>query len=634
MLPGEFQVAFDRTAEQHALLRHIAHQVMQGSLRHLAHVNAVNADGAAGDIVKARDEVEQRRFAAAGRADDGRRLAGLGRKADVLQRVTVGTGVAEADILELDFAVPVFSFHRRFCGSSVGVVDGGRGADDLVDTVRRHTSARQHDRHHRQHQERHDDLHRVGDEGDHLADLHRAQVHGLAAEPDDQQAGAVHDQCHKRHHGGHCAVGEQLGAHQVTVGFVKACFLEFFAAERANRHNAGQDFAADKVQPVNQRLHQFKLGHGKVHQNRDEHQQRRNRGKDDPFQPGIARCHVQNAANAQNGRVRYHAQQDHADELHLLDVVGGAGYQRRGGKPFDFGVGVAHDGGEHLTAQVAADSGRHAGRDEAHGHGCSDHQQGQAQHLPADAQQIGHLHIVRGALGLVLKPNKQHGLTGQIVSHRRVQLRDGGGKLILQHFPRAGGLGHRRELPADGIQVVDAGGHGLGAACGLRGILRSGHVQHHVGRGKSSFQLGHVGVRRKMPQAIHVFHTVPLVDLRGSVLGHQQFQRLQGGVTDGLRHGAFDAALLDADVHNFAGVVRQRQVAVGLHDQQGHHGQARRPMARQLFENFSHWRVLLDLSILHDLAALRDLKGRAFAPVRRFRPQWRPAAHRAGHSSG
>ena len=32
--------------------------------------------------------------------------------------------------------------------------------------------------------------------------------------------------------------------------------------------------------------------------------------------------------------------------------------------------------------------------------------------------------------------------------------------------------------------------------------------------------------------------------------------------------GAFDAALLDAGVHDLAGVVRQRQIAVRLHEQQ------------------------------------------------------------------
>ena len=350
MLAGKFQVAVDGAAEQHALLRHIAHQVVQRGLGHIAHVHAVDTDRTAGGIIKARDQVEQRRFAAAGGADDGRGLAGPGGKGNVLQCVAVGTGIAEADILELHFAIPVFSFQRRFCGGGIGVVDGGRRLDDLVDTVGCHTGTGQHDGYHRQHQEGHDDLHCVGDESNHLAHLHVAQVHGLTAEPDDEQASAVHDESHKRHHGSHGAVGKQLGAHQIAVGFIKTGFLKLFAAEGANGHDAGQDLAADKVQPVDQRLHLLEFRHSHVHQDGDKHQQRSHRHKDDPGKTGIARCHVQNAANAQNRRIGHHAQQDHTDELHLLDVVRGAGNQRSSGKFFDFGVGVADDGPEHVAA--------------------------------------------------------------------------------------------------------------------------------------------------------------------------------------------------------------------------------------------------------------------------------------------
>ena len=54
----------------------------------------------------------------------------------------------------------------------------------------------------------------------------------------------------KGHHGDHRAVGEKLGAHQVGVGTVEPLFLKGLAAEGADRHNAGQNLAADKVQPI------------------------------------------------------------------------------------------------------------------------------------------------------------------------------------------------------------------------------------------------------------------------------------------------------------------------------------------------------------------------------------------------
>ena len=122
-------------------------------------------------------------------------------------------------------------------------------------------------------------------------------------------------------------------------------------------------------------MHLLEFRHGYVHQNGDERQQCGHGHKDDPFQPRVAAGNVHNAANAQNGRVGYHAQQDHADELHLLDVVRGAGNQRSSGKFFDFGVGVADDGPEHVAAQVTANGGGNAGRDKADGDGHGNHEQ-------------------------------------------------------------------------------------------------------------------------------------------------------------------------------------------------------------------------------------------------------------------
>ena len=137
------------------------------------------------------------------------------------------------------------------------------------------------------------------------------------------------------------------------------------------------------------------------------------------------------------------------------------------------------------------------------------------------------------------------------------------------------------------------GGHRLGTAGDPGSILGRSHVQHHIGCGESGFQLrrSSVGILRKITQTIGVRLAVPLGGQGGLVLGHQQFQCLQGSIADGIRYRAFDTALLDANIHDLACVVRQGQVAVGLHDQQGRHGQACRPMACQLFKYFRHRQV-------------------------------------------
>ena len=538
----------------------------------------------------------------------------------MLKRVLLGAGIAEADIVKRHHALGTVL--RQGLGGS-GVVDGGGGRDNLVNAVGGHTGARQHNGYHRQHQERHDDLHRVGDEGDHLADLHRAHIHGLAAEPDDEQACAVHDQRHKGHHGDHRAVGEKLGAHQVGVGTVEPLFLKGLAAEGADRHDAGQYFAADKVQPIHKGLHLLELGHGDIHQHSDEQQQRHHRDKDDPCQPRVAAGHMQDAADAEDRRIGHHAQQDNADELHLLNVVGRAGDERCSGKLLDLGVGIADNGAEHIAPQVTADGSRHAGGDEADSDRHSDHKQCQGQHPAAGAQQIAHLDIVGDALCLIFQRDQQHGLTRQAARHRIIERGKGGGQLALQHFPCAGGLRQRGKLGRNGIEVVDGGGCCIGRAGGGGGVFGGCHVQHNVRRGKRVFQFRHGsgGIVREGTHTVGIGGTVPLFGQRGVLLGHKQLQCLQGRVADGLGHRAFNAALLDADVHDLAGVVGQAQVAVGLYKQQRHHGDAGRPVTPQLLKYFDHARGLL--SCLQGLA-----------PKHRSRPRWRRGRRPSGPPSG
>ena len=68
LLVAVAQVVGHGAAEQERLLRHEADPAPQVLLRHLAHVDAVHEHAAAGDVVEARDEADERRLAAAGAA--------------------------------------------------------------------------------------------------------------------------------------------------------------------------------------------------------------------------------------------------------------------------------------------------------------------------------------------------------------------------------------------------------------------------------------------------------------------------------------------------------------------------------------------------------------------------------------
>ena len=75
VLPAVADVVGDGVVEQHRLLGDEAELAAQGLLRHLPDVHAVHEDAARSHVVEARDEVDERRLARAGAADDRGDLA-------------------------------------------------------------------------------------------------------------------------------------------------------------------------------------------------------------------------------------------------------------------------------------------------------------------------------------------------------------------------------------------------------------------------------------------------------------------------------------------------------------------------------------------------------------------------------
>ena len=90
--------------EQVRLLQHDAHVARQRAPLDVADVVAVDADGAARDLVAAADERRDRRLAGAGVADEGDRLARLHVQVDVLED-RHALDVVEVDVVEVDAAL-------------------------------------------------------------------------------------------------------------------------------------------------------------------------------------------------------------------------------------------------------------------------------------------------------------------------------------------------------------------------------------------------------------------------------------------------------------------------------------------------------------------------------------------------
>ena len=223
------------------------------------------------------------------------------------------------------------------------------------------------------------------------------------------------------------------------------------------------------------------------------------------------------------------------------------------------------------------------------------------------------------ALGFVFQLHQQHGLALEVLHHGVVQAGEGTGQLLLDGVAaETGHLGHGGELGAHGVQIVGGGGHGLGVRVralrrsrlhvgqarhahrglpgGGVGRLGSRHIQHDVRGGDGIFQRSTLVGGQIAAQFQHavVLQVVPVgvLQLVGVLLAHQKREGVQRALADGLRQGALDAALLDAGVHDLAGVVRQRKIAVRLHEQQREHHKADGPVPGQLLKDFRHGSVL------------------------------------------
>ena len=93
-------VLADGTREQEGLLLDDADLLAQEVARIVLQLDAVQGQAAAGIVVEAGQQVDQRRLARAGGTQQGHDLAGLAAEADILQHRAVRHRTGKADIFE------------------------------------------------------------------------------------------------------------------------------------------------------------------------------------------------------------------------------------------------------------------------------------------------------------------------------------------------------------------------------------------------------------------------------------------------------------------------------------------------------------------------------------------------------
>ena len=375
----------------------------------------------------------------------------------------------------------------------------------------------------------------------------------MSADPNNQNRNAVHDKHHHRQHKGHRAVGKQLGLKQILVCLIKALFLVLFPTECANRHNAGQHFTGDQIQAVYQLLHDFKFRHRNAGQRADARHHDNNGENNRPAHAGAGLDYHDNAADCDNRRVQHHAQQHDRHHLNLLNIIGGARNQRRCREFFHLCIGKLHDLLVNGSTQIASDFRRGDGCNQADQNRRDCHNHSHEQHFSADGKQIGIAHLIQvNALCLIFCGHiidgdfRQKGVCH--VSHfgkRFIHLRN---QLFFGHC--AGG--HRR------FDLL---------RCSL-GLVAAAHLIHR------GFRLAQNIVERltvcivpQCPNAGYIRLCIRLLHCLCVSIRHKQLQRLQTVRAHGIHHAVCNAALLQADIQDVAGVRRQRQITVRLYDQ-------------------------------------------------------------------
>ena len=377
--------------EEHRLLGHIAHPVIEGVEGVVLHVHAVHQHFALGGVVEAGGKADQRGLAAAGGADEGHRLALFDLEIDVLQHVLARRGVAEGDVAELHRALLV-GIGAAALGQAVLRVQHG------VDALGGHLGRRHEHDDHDQHHDGHDDVSGIGAEHHHIAEGGQPQsgvggghmVHDGRAHPVDDQRQGVHGQVHRRHQEGEGALVEQLGAHQLLVALAELLVLVVLGVVGAHDADAVQVLPGHQVDVVGEFLHPAHPGHHHADDDHHHHQQRQHEARGDGREGPAFVDDLDDGPHRHDGRLDEDLQAHGHQHLHLGDVVGGAVDQAGHREVHHLLAAQVGHLVEHRLAQRIAEAGGHAGREIAAND--AEHRAGQraAQHLGAGVQDVGH----------------------------------------------------------------------------------------------------------------------------------------------------------------------------------------------------------------------------------------------------
>ena len=286
-----------------------------------------------------------------GGPDDRGRGAGPGCQRNILQHRPIGSRIAERGIAQVDRTVDGW----RPDGFG-GAGDHRLGGQHLGDPFGTRRCPWHQDQDERREQHRHQDLHEVGQERDQRAHLHLAGVDPHAAEPDQRDARDVDHQRGDRQHQRLPTTRRQRGVRQRLVRLGESVALEGLSREGADHPDTRQLLAHHPVDAVDEPLHAAEDRQQVRHHPVVGQRQHGNADQQQPRQPGVLMHRHEDAADRHDRRGDQHGAGQLDQQLDLLDVVGGAGQQRRRAEPCRLGRREARHVVKHGRSQIAAET--------------------------------------------------------------------------------------------------------------------------------------------------------------------------------------------------------------------------------------------------------------------------------------
>ena len=208
---------------------------MKRGLRDFPHVFPVDADRTVADLIKARDELAERRLAAAGGPHDGDDLARRDVHAHIVQHAArfLFRVVGKAHMVNIDLAAAGFQFLgvRR-------ILERGLHAHQRDETLHARKTARENLREVRELAHGADEGRDVEREGDEVDVVHLAAHDEIAAHRDNGGGEERHKEFHRRVENAHLVVEGALGDLELLVRGVEFSDLRRFVGKGACRADA------------------------------------------------------------------------------------------------------------------------------------------------------------------------------------------------------------------------------------------------------------------------------------------------------------------------------------------------------------------------------------------------------------